>query len=225
MSKASRRKESSSSTTSGSESASLSQEEEQLEGLFSETNKAKGIAERYPGALTYQGRMVMQESLLTEAGEDFLQGSGRPVSMMYFRSQLQRKAGGAQARELITLCSALDHLLRGRPAQTADILTQRIKSCEAVLGGAHWSIAQRLEVPTQEVVSVAQRMELAHAQKESYQDSKTRYLASGPSGGKGDGKGKSKGKGKGKDGDYGKGGGKKGDHGDGHRKDKKKEKQ
>ncbi len=224
VSKASKKKGSSSSSTSGSESVSLSQEEEQVEGLFTETNKAKGIAERYPGALTQQARMVMQESLLTEAGEDTLQGTGRPVSMLYFRSHLQRKAGGAQSRELITLCSALDHLLRGRPAQAADILTQRVKSCEAVLGGAHWSIAQRLEIPTQEMVSVAQRMELAHAQKESYQDSKTRYLASGPSGRKGDEKGKGKGKGKGKDGEYGKDGGKKGDRGDGPGKDKKKEK-
>ena len=224
-SRSSKKKDSSSTSSSGSESHSLSQEEERLEGLFAETNKAKAIAERFPGALTHQARLVMQESLLTEMGEDPQQEMNRPVAMLYFRAQLQRKAGGAQSRELMTLCSALDHLQRGRAAQAADVLTQRVKSCEIVLGGSHWSIAQRLEVPTQENVMVAQRVEVANAQRESYQESKTRYLASGPAGRKGDEKGKLKGKGgKNRDGDYGKDGGKKGDHGDGDHKERKKQK-
>lgn len=204
-----RKKDSSSSSSSKTTSSSLEAEEEQVEGLFSESSKAKGISERFPGTLCYQSMMAMKEGLLTEAGEDLEKGLQRPVAMLYYRAHLQRKASGAANREVLTLCSSLDHLLRGRAAQCADILSQRLKSVEASLNGSHWAIAQRMEVPGVDQYSIAQRTELENAQKESYLESKTRYLAAGPGakdGEKGKGKGGKKGDPKGGHGGYGKDG-------------------
>ncbi len=49
-----------------------------------------------------------------------------------------------------------------------------------------------MEVVSAEVASIAQRQELQAAQRETYQDSRARYLVSSPAGKKGEGKGKSK---------------------------------
>ena len=53
---------------------------------------------------------------------------------------------GPTQRELVTPSAALDWLLKGHPARAADLLSQRLKSIESVLGGAHWSVAQRMEI-------------------------------------------------------------------------------
>lgn len=189
-----RKKERSDSTSEGSSSQSSS-EDESLDagGLFLETGKAKSLAKNFPGVLTYQAVQQMQEQLLTEVGETSDNLSTRPISLLYFRQELARKAGGPMGRELLNLTSCLDALLKGKVAVATDIVVQRVKACEAVLNGTHWTTAQRMEVVGNESSGIAQGTELDSARKENYEDSKTRYLATlGP------GKGP---KGKGKKGD------------------------
>lgn len=117
-----------------------------MAGLFVEGTKVRSISERFPGTLCEQALSVMQENLLTEVGEDLSSSKVRPISLLYYRQQLQKKATGATSRELLTICSCLDHLVRGRPTHCADILAQRLKSIESTLQGSHWSVSQKMEV-------------------------------------------------------------------------------
>lgn len=121
-------------------------EEDLAAGHFVEGTKVRSISERFPGTLCQQALSVMQENLLTEVGEDLSSSKVRPISLLYYRQQLQKKATGATSRELLTICSCLDHLVRGRPSHCADILAQRLKSIESTLQGSHWSVSQKMEV-------------------------------------------------------------------------------
>ena len=177
----------SSSSSSSSESSTSSQEELQPEGLFVESSRSRAVAERYPGVLAFEAAKLMQSTLLTEQGEDGGVASGRPTVLLYYRQHLQQQAHGAMLREMLNLATALDMVLRGRPAQAADVLAQRLKSLEAMTHGTHWSVAQKLEVPLPDQATIAQRNELHVAHKESYQDAKVRYQTSYP--GKGGAKG------------------------------------
>ena len=59
---------------------------------------------------------------------------------------LQKKATGAVARELLTLCATADLLIKAKPSQALDLVLQRLKTAEATLGGSHWSVSQKLEL-------------------------------------------------------------------------------
>eukprot|EP00435_Cladocopium_sp_Y103_P043589 s2515_g12.t1 len=195
-----RSRKSSSSSSEGSTSTSTTEENlEGMEGIFLEDSRARLIAERFPGALSYETLGSMRRSLLTSAGEEADSMGVRPVAIHYYRQILSKRTTGAQSRELLNLATAVDFLLRGRVCHALDVLTQRMKAQESVAQGAHWGVAQRMEIPISEHASLAAPSELSRAQKENYEDSRTRWLAQ--SGGK---KGDSKGKGesnKGKKGD------------------------
>ncbi len=183
------RVESSSSGSSSSSSSSATEGSFQPEGLFAESSRARGVYERYPGILTQEALKTMRGYLLTEAGESLEDRGHRPIALLYFRQQLQKKCSGPVHRELLTLSTALDLVLRGRASQASDVLAQRIKSLEAVLYGTHWQVAQRMEVCQPDQATVAHRLELQQAQKENYQDARTTYLGKLPGKG-GDYKGK-----------------------------------
>ena len=150
---ASRKRQKSDSGSSNSSGSSSSTEEEDYKGqlaVFAEETKIRGVAERFPGALTVEAMGAMKRSLLTTSGEELEEGSLRPVALLYFRSVLSRRASGPQAREMLNISMALDHLVRGRVVTAADILSQRLKAQESACHGTHWSIAQRLEIPPAE---------------------------------------------------------------------------
>jgi len=191
--KKSRRSSSSSSHGSSGSSTSTSSGEPATEGVFSEETKARGLSESFPAALSVETLLSMRRSLLATSGEDGDLQSTKPVALLYYRNVLGRKATGAQARELLTLSSAVDALLRGRVALATDILCQRLKAQESVLAGTPWQVAQKVKIASAEATALIARGELQAAQRESYLDSKTKWqnLASTP-------KGQPKGKGKGK---------------------------
>lgn len=202
-----KRERSSSSSRSSSTSESTEDQGSKAEGLYLEVNKARAVAERFPGILSFETLQMMQDSLLTNQGEDRLDMSVRPVAIQYYRQEISRRASGALAREMLTLATAIDHVVRGRPASACDVLCQRLKSCESMAHGTTWQIAQKMEIPLAEQSAIAHREELHSAQKETYQDAKISYLAKGKGkgkekGGKSDYKGDYKGdreRGKGKD--------------------------
>ena len=175
------------SSTSGSSSGSGSAGSgKALEGLFSETSRARSISDRYPGVLCAEALKTMQETLLLEMGEETEDSPIRPICLMYYRQYLSRKASGPMSRELLNISTALDALVRNRPALCADILAQRLKATEACLLGIHWSVAQRMEVPMSEGQSLAGRVELDRAQRETAQEQKTKKMAAAPSGWRGE---------------------------------------
>ena len=190
-------KQSSSSSGSGSSSSTTTSDEgvPTAEGVFAEETKTKVIGDRFPGALALETLTMMRRSLLATAGEEGEEQMPRPVALLYFRNILGRKASGAQARELLNIASAIDSLLRGRPAQTMDILCQRLKAQEAVLAGTNWSIAQKLELAAPDSNTLVPRSELQTAQRESYLDSRAKWQTQSAPSMKGNSKGKQKGQG------------------------------
>eukprot|EP00435_Cladocopium_sp_Y103_P029465 s3415_g7.t1 len=97
------------------------------------------------------------------------------------------------AREMLNISAALDHLLRGRVASAADILAQRLKAQESVTQGTAWSVALRMEVPPPEHSSLVTRTELQQARREDYSEAQARWRSQASGGGKSEGKNKSKG--------------------------------
>eukprot|EP00438_Fugacium_kawagutii_P026599 Skav213725 [mRNA] locus=scaffold2563:63082:64605:+ [translate_table: standard] len=183
-------------TSSSGSSSSSSRGDDMLpeETLFLQSSKVKRIAEMYPGALTSQAMSMMRSGLFQEMGTEDQPGTLRPCAVAYFRQNLSRRVTGPAHRELLTLCTALDLLLRGRASSACDLLTQRLKSGESTANGCHWSVSQRMEILGQEGSSIAGTEEVSLAQKSAYAENKTKHLAGQPDGkrryGKGQGKGK-----------------------------------
>lgn len=150
------------------------------------------MAERQPGELSAQTLNAMRAQLLSEIGSEDKPGSLKGVAVAYFRQALLRKSSGPMQRELLTLAAGVCCLLNGKVAAATDIFLQRFKSCEAVLGGSHYTVAQRLELIPQEGVSVTPLPELTAAQREVYQEARAKQQASHPDGKPYKGGGKSK---------------------------------
>ena len=167
------------------------------ESLFEQGSKVRTIAEHFPGALASQAVSSMRSTLLQEIGSEDRPNTLQPVAMAYFRQHLQRRAGGPTGRELMTLSHSVDQLLKGRPASALDTMIQRIKSIEQSLAGSHWTVSQRQEILPSESSTLTAIPEATAAQKEIYQEAKSRWFSSFPEGRAPQGsKGKSKGEGK-----------------------------
>ena len=194
-----RRKKTEGSGSTGSRSSSGSKEEDfdQDEGFFDSETKVQRVAENCPGALAARSLTSMRKALLESSGLEDHSNILSPTAVKYFRQELQRKTSGPVGRELITLSSSVDLLLRGRVAQAVDVMLQRVKSVEATIAGSHWSVSQRLEIPPLDAQLIAPREEIITAQKAAAIDARSKFLASQP-----DGRGKSKGGGKSKEQGY-----------------------
>ena len=142
-------KKSSSSSRSSSGSSQGAPYEEEGDTVFQQAVKVRQIADSYPGVLAAQALGQMRSNLLQTLGEDDQAAAGQAVAVQYYRQVLQRKASGAVARELLTLCAAADMLLKGKAAPCLDLLLQRVKSSESTLGGStgvcrrSWSCSRR----------------------------------------------------------------------------------
>ena len=216
-----RKKGKPSSSDSGSSSGSSKggRLEDEGDTVFQQAARVRGIAEAFPGVLAHQALNQMKSNLMQHLEEDDKGGACQPVAVQYYRQVLQRKAGGATARELLSLCAAADLLVRGRPAQALDLILQRVKSAESTLGGTHWTVSQKLEVLPAEQATITATSELKEAQKVAQEEAKMRWLATSPDtrfspSQKGGGKGKP-----GKGGDGKKGGKNQNSKGDGKRKE------
>lgn len=188
---------SSSSPTSKSESSDSDQNDVD-EHLFDKDSRVKVVADRCPGALAGQALAQMRSSLMQSWGFDDQADGSHSTALQYFRQVLQPKTQGPILREQLTLTAIMDAVGRGRPAVGMDIAAQRLKSLEAVAAGTHWTVARRLEITPVENQLLAGEGELRGAQKDSWQEARTHYLASNPDG-RSSGKGQGKTKGGGKD--------------------------
>jgi len=91
-------------------------------------------------------------------GNDVTEGSdpthlpGRAFTNMFFTSHPAEKIGAWKAREMQTLCAALDALKGGSLPRVADLLAQRLKACETAVQSGNLEAATQLElIPSQEV--------------------------------------------------------------------------
>ena len=171
-----RRKSSSTDSSSGSSSSYTGETAE----VFEEEHKIRRVAKRAPGLLAAQALKEMQGSLLTSTGGIWHQEESelQPLSLQYYRQSMAPRQG-APSREALTLCYAIDLILQGRIAESADTLVQRLlKSIELVSQGAVWQIAQRLEVLPPERPVLSTRSEAKEAIREQKEDCKTKSEAS-----------------------------------------------
>lgn len=197
-------KSSSGSTHSKSSSSSSGSS---VAGLGAE-HRLKAVARRLPGYLT---RTAAKEAKLLLAESSGETQSGFQVFLRYYRQVIYPKGGpkGVQ-RELLTLATVLDQLQTGHILASMDVLCQRMKSLEMLLGGSEASMSTQLELIPRELRGLAGDSEARFAQREHHAESKlNKQLGQprGPSGpsGKGPWKGQSKGgnpQGKGKKGSW-----------------------
>ena len=198
-------------------------------GLFESEKKLKGIWLRYPGALSASSIVEARENLLTTAGTLWTvdRDSLPPLMTQYGRVNIMPGMSPPMAQEVLSLCVAVDHLLQGKIAATADILCQRIKSLEAIGRGNHWAVARQLELVRNENNGMTNDEEALAAARRAREENKLRNLTTkapsfsandGGYGGGNQGKGKKgkdkQGHGKGRSEDQGK------NKGDGRRDDK-----
>ena len=145
-SKKKKKKKSSSGSASDSLSSSSSSSDDLVEGasgLFDDEDKLVRIWRKCPGALTAGAVREARQSLMSQAGTlwNISRSELPPLFTQYSRQQVlgPLSVSPALTQELLTLSQALDSLLLGKVACTADILCQRIKCVESLAKGFHWT--------------------------------------------------------------------------------------
>eukprot|EP00435_Cladocopium_sp_Y103_P012901 s836_g3.t1 len=171
----------------GSSSTSSSSSADQVGGdatLFSSSSKTQVIGRRLPGALAASAVDEISEALITAEGGlwNTQEGVLPPLWVRYYRHQLGGRMAPPMARETLTLCYALDLLLRGRPAETLDVLSQRVKALELQAGGVHYTVSQMQELLPREGVSISTTPELYEAARRAREEGKVRADAARPYG-------------------------------------------
>lgn len=177
-----KKEKSSSGSESSSSTASVAENTWLEDSLFSQGNKVKEIGERFPGALSSQALNQMRSGMLQDLGLDSDSTELKPMVLQYVRQQLLRRASPPVQRELLTIGSAVDLLLKYRAAAACDVLLQRLKAMESVLAGSHWAVAQKLELVGKDGMALAGVEEMTIAQKDAYQEQRSNWLSSLPAG-------------------------------------------
>ena len=81
------------------------------------------------------------------------------------------------SREYLSVASALDLILQARVAESADLLSQRLKSLESMGNGVHYSIAQRMELLPSERGMIASAAETHEAARRAREEEKVMQKA------------------------------------------------
>eukprot|EP00973_Karenia_brevis_P030564 4215763-Karenia_brevis.AAC.1 len=83
-------------------------------------------------------------------------------------------------RELVTLAEAIDQLVSGKVAQTADLLVQRFKAVEAAHQDGNWNRAKHLELIPDAAVSAMTTKEREEIAKREKEELKLRAVIAAP---------------------------------------------
>lgn len=100
------------------------------------------------------------------------------------------------SQETLTVAMTLDHLLQGKVAAAADILSERFKALDALGRGSHWSVARQMELVQAGQLGMAEETEGLEAARSAREEEKLKNLMTRPPGmrnndyGGGSGKGK-----------------------------------
>jgi len=66
-----------------------------------------------------------------------------PLFTQYSRQVVMPGMSASLQQEVITISQALDLLAQGKVGSSMDVLTQRLKSLEALGRGAHWTMCRQ----------------------------------------------------------------------------------
>ena len=129
-------------TSSSSSSSSLEVGET---GLFEDDKRLRAVWKRCPGALSSRSLQEIKRSLVTAAGTAWGMDkqSLPPLFTQYSRQVVMPGMSASLQQEVITISQALDLLAQGKVGSSMDVLTQRLKSLEALGRGAHWTMCRQ----------------------------------------------------------------------------------
>ena len=188
-----------SSSSSSSSDSSGSQASVHESDLMGDSSRLRLIARYGPGILTSSALATMRQSLADLDGAWIEEGNLHvPITLRYVRSSMASKISGGALRESMALGTIIDMGLQGRISELMDVAVQRLKSIEAVGGGATWATGEKLELLPGLTPQIRSRGEMASVNRELKLDLQAQPRA--PStGGQGKGwsnanKGKTKGK-------------------------------
>ena len=172
---------------------------------FREGHRVRQLARKYPGLLCRHALDEMGRILVQHGGEE--DNRILPLYQKYMRQHvLTQGATAGQKRELLTLAAIADRLIARDIHGSLDVVTQRIKAIEMVVGGATWPVAQNLELIPMDQERLAGVAEAQGAVREYRQETKAkRDMGKGKGWWDRDGKGKWTEKGKKGDGKKGTG--------------------
>jgi hypothetical protein len=133
----------------GFDDADAEEEDEVSGGLPSKRAVLRRIAKKRPGYLLTKGLGSFREQLTSTLGDDEEDDPLAPCCLKYFLSIFSPSNKGimeCDAREIRTLCEAIDGLLRGRQLETLDLLMQRLKAAMLATHDRSWQTARWLEL-------------------------------------------------------------------------------
>lgn len=155
--------------------------------LFGSSNRVHTVGRKIPGVLVTAALEEASESLITQEGGlyDTQGGALPPLFARYFRQQLSSRMSPAMRREAQTISHMLDLGLRGRIAESLDIGAQRLKALEMMMAGAHFTVAQQVELLPVEESTMSSLSEFTEAARRAREDGRARLEASRPYGTRG----------------------------------------
>lgn len=189
--KKSRRKKEKGSSSGSKETSSSSSSSSSLEvgetGLFEDDKRLRAVWRRCPGALSSRSIQEIKRSLVTAAGTawEMNKESLPPIYTQYCRQTVMPGMSASLQQEVITISHALDLMAQGKVASSMDVLTQGLKSLEALGRGAHWSMCRQHELVKTEEGGIAEAQERLAAARQAREEERLRSLMMRPSAGKG----------------------------------------
>ena len=168
-------------------------------------------ARKRPGRLAARLLQQMEDRVGRDGEAAAWAADAMPASAKSYFYRVLRvshpQGGLRNLREMLTICTVLDHLAKGRNMAAADVLGQRLKAVEAAVVEGNWDRAQFLELTDPDGPLLAERAEQHMTAKEheskmklsgkgGWNHSSAGFGSSGGSSSKGAGKFKGKGKGK-----------------------------
>lgn len=172
---------SSSGSSSSSESSSeVSPGEGHMGELFTPQTSTQRMWERLPGVLTAQLLQDAQRSMLLQMGS-MLNSSTRlqPLASQYVRQQMGSAMSPVIYREAIHWAAALDLMVQGKTAAACDVMSQRLKSLEALAKGMKVDLIKQLELIQVDSHGLASSSELHQAGRTAHEENKIYGKATG----------------------------------------------
>ncbi|CAK9069219.1 Cryptochrome DASH [Durusdinium trenchii] len=182
LTKKSRNKDSAStgSSESSDSSSKVSEGEDYFGELFTPQTSTQRMWERLPGVLTAQLLQDAQRSMLLQMGSmASTSGQLQPLTSQYVRQQMGASMSPVIYREAIHWAATLDLMVQGKVASACDVMSQRLKSLEALAKGMKVDLIKQLELIQVENYGLASSSELHQAGRTAHEENKIYGKATG----------------------------------------------
>ena len=140
------------------------------------------LSKKHPGKLLKRTMKELQRYLGDIAAEEGPQEDWMRYRMLGYINQIvltqhpPNSIGVRNYRELITLGTGIDLLLRGRLAELGDLMAQRLKALETSFGETGWQTARHQELIPPQAASLTTEEERRRAARQELATSKLRQL-------------------------------------------------